>query len=234
MNSDKIFSVFYENIDKNNESINNIYNLVINTKSKETIVVEGNYCMYNEDEHFNKSLNKKIANLLWCIKILPSNNLNICEIGFNAGHSSSLIGNALDDKTYNFYIFDLAEHIYTKPCFELFKKTFKNDNNNIYFIEGNSIITIPQFINENRIGTFDFIHIDGGHSKECIDNDFKYADILIKNNGIIIIDDTDYQYINDAVDFYINNNNYIELFLLDVKNFIHPHRIIQKKNDLII
>jgi|688.fasta_scaffold239221_2 hypothetical protein len=68
MNSDKIFSVFYENIDKNNESINNIYNLVINTKSKETIVVEGNYCMYNEDEHFNKSLNKKNSKFIMVYK----------------------------------------------------------------------------------------------------------------------------------------------------------------------
>jgi hypothetical protein len=229
MDPNIIFSVYNENIEKN-KNLNNIHILIDNIKSKEpNLIIEGNYCMYNNDENFNIFLNKKIANLLWCVNQLPSDNLNICEIGFNAGHSSSLIGNILDKKTYNFYIFDIAQHIYTKPCFELFKSTFKNDNNNIYFIEGNSIITIPEFINENRIGTFDFIHIDGGHTKECIDNDFKNADILIKNNGIIIIDDTNISFINDAVDFYINNNNYVELFLLDIKSFVYPHRIIQKK-----
>jgi hypothetical protein len=229
MSSDEIFSFFYENISKNYKNLNNIYNLIINIKSSKQLIIEGNYCMHNNDEKFNNFLNKKIANLFWCINLLPSSNLNICEIGFNAGHSTSLIANTLDNKSYNFYIFDIAEHIYTKPCFELFKSTFKNDNNNFYFIEGNSIITIPEFINNNLIGTFDFIHIDGGHTKECIENDFKYADILIKNNGIIIIDDTNIDCINDAVNNYINNKNYIELFLLDLKDFIHPHRIIQKK-----
>jgi len=221
---------FYKrNFEKNYKILNQINDLIINMRNKQYFICEGNYCMYNNDDNFNMFLNFKISNLIWCVNSLTSDNLNICEIGFNAGHSSSLIANTLDNKSYNFYIFDIAEHIYTKPCFELFKSIFKNENNNINFIEGNSIITIPKYINDNLIGTFDFIHIDGGHTKECIDSDFKYADILIKNDGIIIIDDTNIDCINDAVDYYINNKNYIEIFLLDLKGFIHPHRIIQKK-----
>jgi hypothetical protein len=61
------------------------------------------------------------------------------------------------------------------------------------------------------------------------DNDLKNADILIKNNGIIIIDDINIDYINDAVNYYINNNNYVELLFLELKINIHPHRIIKKK-----
>lgn len=217
--------------EKNNIVLNEIKNLIINMRNKYFFTIEGSYCMYKkDDDNFNKFVNSKISNLCSCINSLTSDNLNICEIGFNAGHSATFIANTLDNKSYNFYIFDIRHHIYTKPCFELFKSIFKNENNNIHFIEGNSIITIPKYINDNNlIGTFDFIHIDGGHTKECIDSDLKYADILIKNDGIIIIDDTNYNCINDAVDYYINNKNYVEIFLLDLKDFIYPHRIIQKK-----
>jgi hypothetical protein len=80
--------------------------------------------------------------------------------------------------------------------------------------------------NNNSIGIFSLIHIDGGHSKECIENDMKNADILIDINDIIIIDDTDYNYINNFVDYYIKNKNYEEID----KTYSNPYRII-KKND---
>lgn len=58
----------------------------------------------------------------------------------------------------------------------------------------------------------------------------KNADILIDINGIIIIDDTDYNYINNCVDYYIKNKNYEEIFLLEIdKTYSNPHRIIKKK-----
>ena len=130
------------------------------------------------------------------------------------------------------YIFDYGAHIYIRPCIDLFKSSFEHRANKIEYIEGDSVITVPKFIedNQNLIGTFDFIHIDGGHDEEFIKNDFKYCDILIKKpGGIIIIDDTNMEHINNEVDFYIKNNNYVELFFLDLSNFAFPHRIIQKK-----
>jgi predicted O-methyltransferase YrrM len=195
------------------------------------MLIEGNYGNYTlNDDNYNRFLNKKISNLLWAMNLLE-NNPTVCEIGFNTGFSSSIIILGLHNKNPNFYIFDYNEHNYVKPCFDLFKTRFENNINKLEFIEGNSIITVPEFINKNQnlIGTFDFIHIDGGHSEECIKNDFKNCDSLIKIGGIIIIDDTNVKHINDEVDFYIKNNNYIELFFSDVSNFIYPHRIIQKK-----
>jgi predicted O-methyltransferase YrrM len=230
MNINQYLIFYYDNQEINKQNLDNIDNLLINNynKTRNDIIKECNYCIYTGNN--NRFVNQQIANLLWCIKILQSsNNLNICEIGFDAGYSSSLIANTLNDKPYNFYIFDLDKYNYTKPCFELFKSNFKNDNNDINFIEGNTITTIPDFINENRIGTFDFIHINSRDTKEYFDNDLKNADILIKNNGIIIIDDINIDYINDAVNYYINNNNYVELLFLELKINIHPHRIIQKK-----
>jgi len=216
-----------------NQIINNINNIIINyIQQNNNLVIEGNYGSfdYNNNER-NEYLRKKNDNLLWAMNLLK-NNPTVCEIGFNTGFSSSMMMLGLYNKNPNYYIFDYGEHIYINSCLELFKNTFENKINKFEYTEGNSIITVPNFINNNQnlIGTFDFIHIDGGHTEECITNDFKNCDVLIKKpGGIIIIDDTNLSYINELVDFYIKNNNYVELFFLDVSNFIHPHRIIQKK-----
>lgn len=224
------------NIDKFIKSLQDIYNSMYNN----TFEVEGNYyyTINNPDPKHDIILNNlgyhKIANLLWAIKVISDNNqnkLNICEIGFNAGHSASIIATALENIDYNFYFFDITLNTYVRPCFQLFNKKFKNDNNKFEFIEGDSIITLPKFINDNDklINTFDFIHIDGGHNEECITNDLKNADMLIKKGGIIVIDDTHLHIINNQVDYYIQNKNYQELFFLDLMYFMYPHRIIQKK-----
>jgi hypothetical protein len=212
--------------------INNYYKdikeIVLNISSPSNI--EGNYSTnLNNNKLSILNTQYKKANLLWCSKNIP-NNANICEIGFNAGHSSILILEGQENKNFNFTIFDINFHPYMKPCFNYIKDKYKNANINL--IEGNSIETIPEWINNNNnsIGTFLLIHIDGGHTKECIENDMKNADILIDINGIIIIDDTDYNYINNCVDYYIKNKNYEEIFLLEIdKTYSSPHRIIKKK-----
>ena len=76
---------------------------------------------------------------------------------------------------------------------------------NFEYIEGDSTITMPKWIknNKNLIWSYDVVHVDGGHSEHCILNDMKNADLLVKNNGIIIIDDTNDANINKYVDLYI-------------------------------
>lgn len=198
--------------------------------------IEGPYNTFdNNCDNSIKNASYKQANLLWCSKIINNDanaNVNICEIGFNAGHSSILILEGQENNFFNFTIFDIGLHLYMKPCFNFIKDKYKNAN--IKLIEGDSIQTIPEWItnNKNCIGAYSLIHIDGGHSKECIENDMKNADLLINNNGIIIIDDTNYYYIKMCVDYYIKNKNYEEIFLLEIdEKYCNPHRIIQKKND---
>jgi predicted O-methyltransferase YrrM len=220
----------YYNLNKNAiyDIYTNLNNIALDICDNNNI--EGNYNTF--DYKCNNSIKYseyKQANLLWCSKN-NLNNANICEIGFNTGHSSIIILEGHKNKIKNFTIFDINYHPYMKPCFNYIKDKYKNVNINL--IEGDSIQTIPEWINNNNnsIGTFSLIHIDGGHSKECIENDMKNADILISYNGIIIIDDTNYNDINDCVDFYIKNKNYEEIFLLEIdKNYIDPHRIIKKK-----
>jgi len=54
----------------------------------------------------------------------------------------------------------------------------------------------------------------------------KNADMLVKIDGIVIIDDTNMPEINKYVDLYISNGNYIELNLS--KTHGYEHRIIKK------
>ena len=211
-----------EYIDKTNEKqsiLNDLRDIVI----KRDAILEGNSFYYNATLDLYPELYTKQLNLFWCGKQAET---RICEIGFNAGHSTMLMLLGRDSKNLDFTIFDIGSHKYVKPCFEYIKSKFQHIN--FEYIEGNSIYTIPEWIHNNKhlIGTYDVIHIDGGHSEECIFNDMKNCDLLIKKNGIIIIDDTNMYEINIYVDLYISSGNYIELNVY--KTYGYEHRIIQK------
>lgn len=147
----------------------------------------------------------------------------ICEIGFNAGHSTFLMLLNKQEIPLEFTIFDINIHKYTKPCFEYIKTKFQNIK--FEFIEGDSIITMPKWINENKnlLETYDLIHVDGGHSEECIINDMKNANLLLKINGIMIIDDTNLFHINKHVNLYLSSGKYIEIY-----SKTYHHRILRK------
>jgi hypothetical protein len=95
------------------------------------------------------------------------------------------------------------------------------------YIEGDSALTMPNWIKENGAeGSYDVVHVDGGHTESCISNDMKNSDILVKKGGILIVDDTNNDHINKYVDLYISNGTYTELNVLKTQGY--PHRIIQK------
>jgi 3D (Asp-Asp-Asp) domain-containing protein len=126
----------------------------------------------------------------------------------------------------NFTIFDIGHHSYTKPCLEYIKSKFTHIS--FEYVEGDSTITMPEWINNHKelIYKYDVVHVDGGHDEHCISNDMKNADLLVKPNGIVIVDDTNSHIINSYVDLYLSNGNYIELNLLYTHGY--PHRIIKK------
>jgi hypothetical protein len=210
----------YENKnDEKNKFLDGLKNIIINSKCN----LEGNYFCLDNGFNIIPELYPKQLNLFWCgIQA----NKNVCEIGFNAGHSAMLILLGKNIENLNFTIFDIGNHLYTRPCFEYIQSNFSNVN--FEYIEGDSTITIPKWIDNNKdlMGKYDLVHVDGGHTEDCISNDMINADILIKINGIIVIDDTDYEIINKYVDLYISKGNYIELELLKTEHF--SHRIIKK------
>jgi hypothetical protein len=185
-------------------------------------ILEGNCFYHHRTLKLCEGMYQKQLNLFWCGKQSES---NICEIGFNAGHSAMLLLLGNDNKSINFTIFDVGSHAYTNPCLNYIKNKFSHVN--FEYIEGDSTITIPERLKTNQeiIGKYDFVHVDGGHSEHCISNDMKNADILVKLNGLIIIDDTNAAHINKHVENFLSSGNYIEVEDI-TKTFIH--RIIKK------
>ena len=178
--------------------LNDIKNIVIESNE----LLEGNsFYLHNtfimQDNRFPIQYN-----LFWVGKMATT---RICEIGFNAGHSTFLMLLGRDEKTsLDFTIFDIGEHSYTKPSFHYIQEKFSHVK--FEFIEGDSTIKMPEYINANSslVGSYDIIHIDGGHSEHCIMNDMKHADILLKVDGILIIDDTQVAHIIKYIDIYIS------------------------------
>lgn len=119
----------------------------------------------------------------------------ICEIGFNAGHSLLLM---LDNNpTAEYVVFDLCNHTYTIPCLEYIAKQYPKTK--IEFIVGDSTVSMPNYIKQNPNYKFDFIHVDGGHDLENVINDYNNSYLLIKEGGLILFDDYDYQTINEFI-----------------------------------
>jgi hypothetical protein len=207
---------------KNDEKLiylEDLRNIIINTSS----YLEGNCFYYHCTLDEFPELYSKQLNLFWCGKQAET---NICEIGFNAGHSTMLMLLGRNKTPLNFTIFDIGHHLYTKPSYEYIKSKFSHVD--FEYIEGDSTITMPEWINSHpdSMYKYDVVHVDGGHSEHCISNDMKNTDLLVKKNGIVIIDDTNNETINKYVDMYISSGNYIELNLLSTYGY--PHRIIKK------
>lgn len=170
------------------------------------------------DELYTKQLN-----LFWCGKQAIS---NICEIGFNAGHSTMLMLLGRDNTPVNYTIFDIGQHPYTRPCLEYIKSKFPHIK--FKYVEGDSTVTMPALISFNPeiAGTYDVVHVDGGHTEHCIVNDMKNADKLVKIGGIVIVDVADNDYVNKYVDSYISTGKYREMNLLKTSGYVH--RVIKK------
>jgi len=140
------------------------------------------------------------------------------EIGFNAGHSALLFLSALpQDGTL--LAFDLNDHTYAKPCFAYLKDQFPQLTK---FIAGDSKQTLKEYIlqNPSEIGTFDCIHVDGGHDKETAFSDVQHSDLLLRKGGILILDDTQ---LNDILDIVpaLLNQGYSFLYQIPTYGFSH-------------
>jgi hypothetical protein len=199
--------------------LNDLKDLIISSKGS----LEGNSFYVHLSLNLYPELYKKQVNLFWCGKKATT---HICEIGFNAGHSTMLMLLGREKTPLDFTIFDIGHHPYTKPCLEYIKNKF--DNVNFEYIEGDSTKTIPKWIKDNPslASSFDVVHVDGGHSENCIKNDMLNANLLVMVNGIVIIDDTNMSHINRYVNLYLSSGNYKELDM--IKTIAYPHRVIRK------
>lgn len=133
-------------------------------------------------EGYSQQIPEQVADLL---SVINKPNLNVMEIGFNAGHSAEVF--LKNNKDLLLTSFDLGEHDYVLPAKEYIDSTFPNRHK---LILGDSRITVPKFINENKGLTFDVIFIDGGHDYEIAKADMINCMSLAHKDTIVLLDDT--------------------------------------------
>ena len=197
--------------------------------------LEGNCFYYHNSCDIYEALIPKQLNLLWCGLTAKK---RICEIGFNAGHSALLFFLLRDTEPIDFTVFDIGRWAYTRPCMDYINEIYPNIR--IEYLEGDSLIEVPKWVEKNQalLGAYDLVHVDGGHSEECIKSDMLYADKLVCIGGNIIVDDSDDSNIKKCIESYLISGRYTELSILKTENIqypngqVHkgyPHRVIQKQ-----
>ena len=123
--------------------------------------------------------------------------LNLIEIGFNMGHSCKLICDTIielkdydsdyKNKEANFYVFDICVHKRTEGNFNIIQHHYRKDIT-LSFIKGSSQDTVKNFMRD-KDNIFDFIEIDGAHTKEAVSSDITDTFNKVRRGGVMYIDD---------------------------------------------
>jgi len=128
--------------------------------------------------------NKQVDDLIF---LTNQQNIDVMEIGFNAGHSAEVF--LKNNSKLTLTSFDLGSHDYVLTAKEYIDVMYQNRHT---LILGDSTITIPKYINDNPNKKFDVIFIDGGHDYSIANADLQNCMNLAHKDTIIIIDDTIY------------------------------------------
>ena len=108
----------------------------------------------------------------------------ICEIGFNAGHST-LNWLASNDRAA-VYSFDIGEHGYTRPMAEYLQQIIPG---RLHLTIGDSRQTIPVFSSTNRHIKCDLMVVDGGHTFDVAFADLtNMRPLANKDHNVVVFD----------------------------------------------
>ncbi len=118
------------------------------------------------------------------IKLSSGSNINMMEIGFNAGHSADLF--LKNNPSLKLTSFDLGSHEYVLTAKEYIDTNYPNRHT---LILGDSTVTVPKYINDNPGKVFDIIFIDGGHEYDIANADLENCRNLANKDTLVIMDD---------------------------------------------
>lgn len=124
---------------------------------------------------------------------------NILEIGFNNGHSACNALNA--SPKAKLVSFDIGKFGYEEEAYLAIKENF-----DIELIIGDSIETVPKYLEENPEILYDYIFVDGDHRR-----DHPYLDIVntafrLSSGGLLLIDDWNLDPVRKGANKFIEEN----------------------------
>lgn len=155
--------------------------------------VEGNLiCDIHPDNWTIERNIEKIRNL----QSLVVGKRRVMEIGINACHSLILM--LLKNPTAEYLLFDLNNHAYTQQALDYVRFAFPDTK--ITAIFGNSVETIPYYLQSTENIQFDLCHLDGGHTHDVFSHDYANVRRMMEPNGYVIFDDYDMQAIREFID----------------------------------
>jgi len=118
---------------------------------------------------------------------------SVAEIGFCLGHSSDVILNVRPD--IKMVSFDMMYHWFNHAGKKYIDMKYP-DRHQLF--SGDSLASVPRFIKKNRNLTFDLIFVDGGHEYHVALNDIINMRQLARPDTILIVDDTNFEPVNNA------------------------------------
>jgi hypothetical protein len=143
-----------------------------------------------------------MAEVFHAVDLIDSSGKNnkggVLEIGVHHGKFYMLLNSVTDvnERSYAVDVFENQELNIDKSgkgSKELFLDNLANvdihKGTNTEIIHGDSTDSALDLINRIGLGTMRYISIDGGHTAEHTINDLKIANQLIRNEGVVILDD---------------------------------------------